>query len=132
MENKTNTQIKERPRYQRKQRYTYTYAGNNVISVDLNNGYTVYAISKYDKQEECYYFTLYLTENTNDTLVLIEQKEKVKISDVYNVKDVIFKLNDEHFFDYYIKRYEYMLKCFEKGNDFYEEQGIVDKDFNFI
>ena len=28
------------------------------------------------------------------------------------------------FFNYYIERYDYQQKCFEKGNEFYEDERI--------
>ena len=110
----------------------YEFIGNNVISVKLYNSYSVIAISKKDRDEDCYYISLYLKGDTYDTLDLIEQKDHVRIEAdvkeiVNRVAEMITDLNHDGFFDYYIKRYEYMMNCFDKGNELFEEIGVNDK-----
>ena len=39
----------------------------------------------------------------------------------------IATLLNEGFFDYYISRYEYELKCFDLGNDVLEKERLGDK-----
>ncbi len=106
----------------------YENWGNGAISVPLKNGYYVVAFYQWDKLQVQYNVSLYLRGDTYDTLELIEEKEKVGINaDVKNIKTKIAKmityLLEDGFFNHYIRRYEYMMKCFEKGNEFFEQRG---------
>ncbi len=104
----------------------YKFLGSNIISVDLNNGYSVVAISLWDRESKNYLTTLYLKGDTYDTLELIETKENVVIhADMRTIKTEVTKMITElltdGFFKHYIDRYQYMMKCFDKGNEFFEE-----------
>ena len=101
---------------------------NNIIAIDLHNDYTVIAfISKDD--EDTYDVQLMLKEKTVDTWTLIEQAERLHFTannkTIYSaiLKQVATYL-DEGFFDYYIERYEYELKCFDVGNSM-AEKGMI-------
>lgn len=39
-----------------------------------------------------------------------------------NIERIVNQAYLSGFFDEYIKRYEYTFKCFEKGNDFFEQE----------
>lgn len=106
----------------------YKTLGNSVISVNLNNGYSVVAISIWDRVENVYRTTLYLKGDTYDTLDLIEEKEGIVVkADMKTVKSeltkIITNLLTDGFFKHYIERYDYMMKCFDKGNEFFESIG---------
>lgn len=106
----------------------YNFLGNSVISVDLKNGYSVIAISKWNKDEEIYRTSLYLKGDTYDILELIEEKENIKIysdkkSLFVNLSKIITGYFVNGFFNKYIARYEYMMECFNKGNEFFETYG---------
>ncbi len=108
----------------------YRLLGNNVISVRLNNGYSVIVISIWDKGEKVYRSTFYLKGDGYDTLDLIEAKENIKVkADMKTLKveltKMITQLLTEGFFKHYIERYEYMMKCFDKGNELFEATGNV-------
>ena len=98
---------------------------NNVITIDLHNNYTVIALI--GKDNDVYDVQLMLKENTIDNWVLIEQAEHLKMfatpKNIYSVilKQVAAYLNGG-FFNYYIERYEYEIKCFDLGNDIYESK----------
>lgn len=109
----------------------YKILGNSVISVNLNNGYSVVAISIWDRGENNYKSTLYLKGDTYDTLELIESKEGITVNaDMKTLKleltNIITNLLTDGFFKKYIERYEYMMKCFDKGNEFFEINGGFD------
>ncbi len=104
----------------------YKFLGNSIISVDLNNGYSVVAISSWDRGNKNYLTTLYLKGDTYDTLELIETKENVVVNaDMRTIKievtKMITELLTDGFFKHYIDRYKYMMKCFDKGNEFFED-----------
>ena len=102
---------------------------NDVIMIDLHNGYTVIAITGFNTENRVYTTTLFLKENTIDTWKLIENAENLEFHANHNaINSAILKqvstFLQEGFFDYYIQRYEYEMKCFDKGNNIYEKERI--------
>lgn len=103
---------------------------DNVITIDLHNGYTVMAISGWQPKYHSYVTTLFLKENTIDTWNLIEQAESLEFQANYKtINSAILKQVStyltEGFFDNYIDRYEYETKCFDRGNDLFETERMV-------
>lgn len=96
---------------------------DNTLLIDLHNGYSVIALIC-RKEENVYTTTLFLKENTIDNWMLIDKAERLEfcIKPKTNINSVILKIVgnflSEKFFDYYIKRYEYELKCFEEGSKY--------------
>ena len=95
---------------------------DNVIAINLNNGYTVIAITGL-MNKNTYTTTLFLKENTIDNWALIDNVNVLEF-DANLITDInatlvnkISTLFSENFFDYYINRYEYELKCCEKGSE---------------
>ena len=102
---------------------------NDVITIDLHNGYTVIAVTGFNAENRVYTTTLFLKENTIDTWKLIENAENLEFHANHNaINSAILKqvstFLQEGFFDYYIQRYEYEMKCFDKGNSIYEKERI--------
>ena len=102
---------------------------NDVITIDLHNGYTVIAVTGFDVETKTYITTLFLKDNTIDTWKLIENAENLEFHANHNtINSAILKqvstFLQEGFFDYYIQRYEYEMKCFDKGNNIYEKERI--------
>lgn len=115
-----------------KLRYEKYNNSDNVITINLHNGYTVIAITGLDIARNIYIATLFLKANDIDDWKLIEKAEKLEFNTNKNtINSAILKkvsmLLEEGFFDYYIQRYEYELKCFEIGNNQLEEERIGDK-----
>ena len=101
---------------------------NNVITIDLHNGYTIIAIIGKDKND-IYDVQLMLKENTVVKWDLIEKAEHIVFGkDTKNIYSAILKTVgaylQEGFFDYYIERYEYELKCFDIGNEIEEQKRL--------
>ena len=116
----------------KKLKYEKFCNSDNIITIDLHNGYTVIAISTWDTEKKCYIVTLLLKDNTIDTWKLIEDAELLEFNTTEKlINSAILKhvatLLEENFFDYYINRYEYELKCFDLGNDIYEKEMIGEK-----
>ena len=104
---------------------------DNIITIDLNNNYTTIAIIGKD-ETGTYDVQLMLKENTVDKWDLIEKAEHIMFTiDEKRLNAAILKkiatLLNEGFFDYYISRYEYELKCFDLGNDVLEKERLGDK-----
>lgn len=104
----------------------------DVITIDLHNGYSVIAVTGLDVENRVYTTTLFLKENTIDTWKLVENAENLEFHVNQNtINSAILKkvssFLEEGFFDYYIERYEYELKCFDIGNEIAEKERLGDK-----
>ena len=113
------------------ERLTYeNYKGcKDIITINIHNNYTVIAIKSWNPDEHKYTVQLMLKENTVDKWNLIEKAESLEFNVDYKIiNKAILKhiatLLSEGFFDYYIQRYEYEMKCFDKGNSIYEKERI--------
>lgn len=106
---------------------------NNVITIDLHNGYSVIAVSGYSVEREMYTTTLLLKANNIDTWKLIENAEHLEFnatSQTINMAILkqVSRYLEEGFFDFYIKRYEYEMKCFDKGDEYFENKHYLLED----
>ncbi len=106
---------------------------NNVITIDLHNGYSVIAVSGYSIERELYTTTLFLKANSIDKWKLIEKAENLEFHATNQTINMAIlktasKYLEEGFFDYYIKRYEYEQKCFDKGNEYFENKSYLLED----
>ena len=101
----------------------------DILTIDLHNHYTVIAIKSWNPDEQKYTVQLMLKENTVDKWDLIEKAENIELNANYQtINSAILKqvstLLEEGFFDYYIQRYTYELKCFDIGSDLYKGEDI--------
>ena len=106
---------------------------NDVITINLHNGYTVIAVTGFDAENGAYTITLFLKDNTVDTWKLVENAENLEFHANQNtINSAILKkvseFLNEGFFDYYIQRYEYELKCFDIGNEIFEKERLSGVD----
>ena len=95
---------------------------DNVITIDLHNGYRIMAISGWEPAKRVYVTTLFLSEVTIDNWSLMEEFEHIEFECDYSViNSKILKYVCTCFgngsFDYYINRYQLMTACVDK---FYE------------
>ena len=103
---------------------------NEIITIDLHNGYTVIAISTGENGSDI--TTLFFKENTIDTWKLIENAENLEFHANQNtINSAILKqistFLEEGFFDYYIQRYEYEMKCFDIGDEIKQKERLGDE-----
>ena len=104
-----------------------------LIEVKLpESDYSVLCRYKYDKNKDKYLLSMWLMRNDIDDTFKIDSQEidtqyisgdKSTIRD--NIVKIIEQAYESNFFDYYIERFEYTYKCFDKGNDFYEDRKSV-------
>ena len=104
----------------------------DILTIDLHNGYTVIAIKSWNPDEQKYTVQLMLKENSVDKWDLIENAESIEFNVGHKIiNNAILKhvatLLSDGFFDYYIQRYEYELKCFDIGNKNVEKERLGDK-----
>ena len=112
-----------------KLKYEKINNSNEVITIDLHNGYSVIAITGFDAENKVYITTLFLKDNTIDTWKLVEQAYRLEFHANQNTINsaILKKVSEflkEGFFDYYIQRYEYEMKCFDIGNDLEESERL--------
>lgn len=96
----------------------YKNLANINVLIDLNNGYSVVAIGKYDNATSGYIITLWIKCNAVDRFDLMEDlKLNIKTHQKNHgfVKHEILKnvveMNSKHEFDRYIERTEHELNC---------------------
>ncbi len=112
-------------------KYEKYRSSDNIITIDLHNGYTVIAITTYENDKSCYITTLLLKDNTFDDWKLIEGAEKLEFNATpKTINSAILKqvsdFLDEGFFDYYIQRYEYETKCCDIGDEIMQNERLSD------
>lgn len=121
------------------QKLTYEeYRGcKDILMIDLHNGYTIIAIKIWNKEKENYTVELRIKENTVNKWDLIDNRNDSKPEEfVFDtnyryINSAILKkvsqLFEEGFFDYYIDRYNYEIKCLNRGNSLYEEERLCEQ-----
>lgn len=114
--------------FKKRLKYDKYRGADNIITIDLHNNYTVIAIIGRDEEND-YDVQLMLKENTVDKWTLIESAEHLLFNatekTIYSaILKTVSTYMDEGFFDYYINRYEFELKCFEIGIEFEEQKRL--------
>lgn len=109
-------------------KYERYMGADNIITIDLHNDYTTIAIIGKD-ETGTYDVQLMLKENTIDKWDLTEKAEHLKFNATKNtiysaILKTVSTYLEEGFFNYYIDRYEYELKCFEVGNELAEKERL--------
>lgn len=106
------------------ERLTYKkYNGcNDILEIDLKDGYSIIAIKGWDNSSHCYNVEFMLHEKSIDKLELIET---IKFyATPANINSAILKQTSvflhKGFFEYYIKRFEYEGRCFNIGEELVE------------
>lgn len=99
------------------------------IEFDLENNYMVKAEFIFDKTVNKYQVSFYIRQNQIGMWDQIDKatditfdspRETIKA----DIAKYFTKLLIEGFFQYYIDRYVYQMKCFDKGNDLYEKERL--------
>lgn len=111
----------------KKLKYERVHNSNDVISIDLHNGYHIIAMSGYNKEEEKYTATLSLKNNEIDTLRMIE--ENIKFTVTYKtINSTILKyvsdLLENGIIDKYIESYAFEEECTSRGIEIVEKERL--------
>ena len=107
---------------------TYTnYNGcKDIITIDLHNDYTVIAIKSWNPDDNTYTVEFHLKEKTTSMWQLINDATTTFNADHKSINSAILKhvatLFTDGFYDYFIERYEYDLKCFDIGDNTLSEE----------
>ena len=89
---------------------------NNVLIIDLHNGFSIMSVSGFDSETGKCKISLFIGQNGIDTWSLIEKADGIEIDTHGNSLNMsILKLVSSYlesgFFDYYMKRYQFMVAC---------------------
>ena len=116
-----------------KLKYTEYRGCKDILTIDLQNDYTIIAIKSWNKEKDNYSVEFRITEDSVDKWGLIYELGSVEFNTNYKIiNSAILKyvstLLEENFFDYYIKEYEYELDCLNKGVALIETERLGDKN----
>lgn len=94
----------------------------HVISFDLQDGYSIRCNYNFDKEKEYVQSHIDFDQNDLDYIERIDTYwlDAAKTTIKHLITELIERKCKEGFFDYYIERIIYTLKCFDKGNDILE------------
>ena len=109
----------------------YDIIADTAITVGMNNGYSILAISRWNKEKSLYNTTLFIKDNSIDRFDLIDTPTTVEFN-VANKRDLcleIMKYIENTDFTRYINRTKYELDCFERGNALYERERLNKGEF---
>lgn len=102
----------------------YEIIGDTSITIDLHNGYSILAMSRWDKEERLYNTTLYIKKNDIDRFDLIDLMLRVETDNKKELCMEILKCVENTDLTYYVNRTKYELDCFERGNALYEREKL--------
>ena len=110
-----------------KLKYERINNSNDSISIDLDNGYSVIAMSGYNKEEEKYITTLFIKDNEFTTLRQID--ENIKFAATYKtINSAILKhvsdLLADGTMDKHIQSYEFEEECTSRGIEIIEKEKL--------
>ena len=108
---------------------SFTRKADSVISIDLHNNYSIIATSLYSFDEQKYKVALHLKHNELDLIQMMDDFEGMEfVATSKTIYSAILKsvstLLSERKFDSYIRRYEYIMECFERGNEEIEKERL--------
>lgn len=107
------------------EKLTYKKVANISLEIDLHNGYSVIVSGLYDTAKQNYKISYQLKDNNMDTFELILENIEI-VANPKTIGSAILKYTSTLLSDGTIKKeiekYEYMMKCFDKGNTLLEEE----------
>lgn len=96
-------------------------------------GYSVECRYQYDKQKQKYSLSMWLKANGIDERFKIDSQEidtqyisGTKENIRQNICRIVEQASLSGYFDHYIQRYEYEMRCFNIGNDIVEKENLGD------
>lgn len=102
------------------------------IEFDLENDYIVKAEYVINKDSGEYLVTFYIRQSQIGMWDQIDKATNIEFVSSYefiktDIAKYFTKLLIDGFFKYYIDRYIYQMKCFDRGNDLFESERLNDK-----
>lgn len=114
----------------------------NTLTIELSDfGYENYFVEcayHFDKRKGKYALSMWLNRTDIEDRMMLSSKKVdtqyipgTKETIVENICRIVYQAatvtdeNDKKYFDHYVERYEYELKCFERGNDLFEMERLA-------
>lgn len=98
-------------------------------------GYSVECRYQYNKSKEKYSLSMWLKVNGIDERFKIDSQEidtqyisGTKENIRQNICRIVEQASLSGYFDHYIQRYEYEMRCFNIGNDIVEKENLVNSN----
>jgi hypothetical protein len=104
----------------------YKIVADTGITVDLCNGYSILALSRWSKEKKLYTTTFFIKDNDIDRFDMIDELNSVefKTTDKKSLCVEVTNYIENTDFSYYINRTKYELDCFDRGNALYERERL--------
>lgn len=111
----------------------YKNVATNTISIDITDEYSVITMINWNRDTSDYNIRFYINKHNIELLDFIFSKDNMfQGSDIKSIKHDVVRYVETNFkkgtFDNYINRYKYMLKCFDVGNDYFENKELAKED----
>lgn len=106
----------------------YTILSDNTLQFPISGDYRIIAMANYKKNEKIFYTTLFLRRSDISTWNKIIELPAYDIEHPRHIKTELARIVTEMYhgrkFQKYIEQFEYEQKCFDYGNDFYENERL--------
>ena len=107
----------------------------NTMTIDLSQwGYQDYFVEcsyHFDKKQGKYSLSMWINRNDIEDRMALSSKKidtqyisGTRETIIENVCRVVHQACMSKYFDYFVDRYEYELKCFERGNELFEQERL--------
>ena len=98
---------------------------HNILSIDLNNGYSIVAIHGFSYELNTFSVTLYLKDNQFTTLRMIGFAENLIFEDTYktinsSISKAVCKMFEAGMFNDYIEEYRFEENLISRGIESWE------------
>lgn len=100
-----------------------------------HKGYSVECRHLFDKVRGKYLLSMWLKRDDIDDTFKIDSQEidtqyisSTKETIKSNICRIVEQASLSGYFDYYIERYEYTYRCFDRGNELFEQERLGDLD----
>ena len=111
----------------------YKNVATKTIAIDITDEYSIIAMISWNRDTSDCNIRFYINKNNIELLDFIFSKDNMfQGSDIKAIKHDVVRYVETNFkkgtFHKYIDRYEYMLKCFDVGNDYFENEELFKED----
>lgn len=114
----------------------------NTLTIELSDfgyeNYFVECVFHFDKQKDKYSLSMWLNRNDIEDRMMLSSKKidtqyisgtrntiVENICRIVHQASTVSNKDGVRYFDYFVKRYEYELACFERGNELFELERLV-------
>ena len=112
--------------------YNKYKGSNDILTIDLHNGYTIIAIKGWNYDNRVYDIEFRIKDNNLENWDVIEESITFENAEPKTINSAILKwvgTNLENgYFDEYVQRVKYYNDCFERGNEMFEKEYLCNNE----